>query len=1064
MSRVSPRNSMTRESEKTCAPHKGTVETVDNRPLHLRYNEQFDKVKDILYSSDKFSKTIVDQEGLDYYNNLGLNEYYFQSSSAEMIATNLQCVIAAKLLNSACESDVFPTIEMETDHEVFLMAKSSLLNRKQCQNYTVEKKLEERYLSLCGVGQPWRVQCFRSTGSLFDKADQTDERLRTYFLQKPEYPKDVSGDDYKSNVDTCFEANKHFTATERIYKELNELVVNDPTGLQLFTRMESRGGELYRLDFAFKRGPHAQNFFTTVGDSISMWGFFSRRKYVEPLRNGVVIMSFFIREMPRDVLDEFKYEPGTSVEERLRRLEQTIKMQYVLPRSEYTEMAQQRVLTVNQAAYAWAVSKFTYVFSRTVGPEFANVAEALKGSHVSSLDLYSIRSRLRQPPYTDEFISQSCASHPEIVKSLYTEFKELCDAAVYTSRGNVMKEFEEVCPLSLSIEKLERAEVATMFSYFRLFNKCVIKTNFWSEKKLCLAFRLSPEFLPSADYDVRPYGVFYMAGYKFVGFHCRFQEIARGGIRIVQSLNKQSYSINRQRSFDECYNLARTQHYKNKDIPEGGSKGVILLGCTESREEADALTPNSFKIYMDGLLDLLLTRSVSEGGVILDRDNKTEVVFCGPDEFTGTGGLMDWACEHARRRGAWFWKAFTTGKDRSRGGIPHDMYGMTTTSVEQYVRGVLLDAGIKEEQATKVMTGGPDGDLGSNSILMSNMKTIAVVDGSGILFDPVGLDKVELRRLAHLRFNGKQTHTQLYDKPMSDQGCKISVAQNDVKGPGGEVFTSGRRLRDEFHLHEDVVADVFNPNGGRPEAINSSNVSRMFKKTGEPRFKYIIEGGNLFMTQDARRTLERGGVILFKDASVNKGGVTSSSYEVLAALSLTDEQFDNTMRVRPGNDPPQFYLDYVKSVQEKIRYNAQCEFELLLREGRANKTIMRCDLTDILSHKIIYLDNEIQNNESLWKDNVLRETVLKFSIPEILLETVNLNEIQERVPETYIKSIFSSVLASQFYYKYGVDASPFSLLSFVQDVRDGCLTKMRNDMKERGVDLHGWLVDRTGNN
>lgn len=29
--------------------------------------------------------------------------------------------------------------------------------------------------------------------------------------------------------------------------------------------------------------------------------------------------------------------------------------------------------------------------------------------------------------------------------------------------------------------------------------------------------------------------------------------------------------------FDENYDLAYTQHRKNKDIPEGGSKGTILL-------------------------------------------------------------------------------------------------------------------------------------------------------------------------------------------------------------------------------------------------------------------------------------------------------------------------------------------------------------------------------------------------------------------------------------------------------------------------------------------------------
>lgn len=48
----------------------------------------------------------------------------------------------------------------------------------------------------------------------------------------------------------------------------------------------------------------------------------------------------------------------------------------------------------------------------------------------------------------------------------------------------------------------------------------------------------------------------------------------------------------------------------------------------------------------------------------------------------------------------------------------------------------------------------------------------------------------------------------------------------------------------------------------------------------------MLEGANLFFTTDARLALEKAGATIFKDASANKGGVTSSSLEVLAALAL----------------------------------------------------------------------------------------------------------------------------------------------------------------------------------
>jgi glutamate dehydrogenase len=47
---------------------------------------------------------------------------------------------------------------------------------------------------------------------------------------------------------------------------------------------------------------------------------------------------------------------------------------------------------------------------------------------------------------------------------------------------------------------------------------------------------------------------------------------------------------------------------------------------------------------------------------------------------------------------------------------------------------------LTEADVSKFQTGGPDGDLGSNEVLISKDKTIGVVDGGGVLYDPQGID------------------------------------------------------------------------------------------------------------------------------------------------------------------------------------------------------------------------------------------------------------------------------------------------------------------------------------
>lgn len=145
--------------------------------------------------------------------------------------------------------------------------------------------------------------------------------------------------------------------------------------------------------------------------------------------------------------------------------------------------------------------------------------------------------------------------------------------------------------------------------------------------------------------------------------HQRFRDIARGGIRIVKSRNREAYSINARSMFDENYNLANTQQRKNKDIPEGGSKGVILLDVHHQDSARVA-----FEKYIDSIMDLLLPpTSPGIKDPIVDLHGQPEILFMGPDE--NTADLVDWATEHARKRGAPWWKSFFTGKVRTNSNI-----------------------------------------------------------------------------------------------------------------------------------------------------------------------------------------------------------------------------------------------------------------------------------------------------------------------------------------------------------------------------------------------------------
>jgi glutamate dehydrogenase len=481
--------------------------------------------------------------------------------------------------------------------------------------------------------------------------------------------------------------------------------------------------------------------------------------------------------------------------------------------------------------------------------------------------------------------------------------------------------------------------------------------------------------------------MFLVISSEFRGFHLRFKDVARGGIRIVKSRSQDAYNINARSLFDENYNLANTQNRKNKDIPEGGAKGVILLDA-DSQDKVHV----AFEKYIDSILDLLLppaTPGIKDP--IVDLYGKEEVLFCGPDE--GTADLVDWATEHARKRGAPFWKSFFTGKSPKLGGIPHDRYGMTTLSVREYVEGIYRKLGIDQKTMRKLQTGGPDGDLGSNEILLGQEQYTAIVDGAGVLYDPNGLDRDELVRLAR-----KRSMISGYDiSKLSGDGFRVLVEDADITLPSGETINNGASFRNTFHLRPGAY-DIFVPCGGRPESIDLNTVNRLIvdKKATIP---FIVEGANLFLTQDAKLRLEKAGCAVFKDASVNKGGVTSSSLEVLASLSFDDEGFIEHMCVHTDGTVPEFYQDYVKEVQEIIKRNARLEFEAIWREHEKTGA-PRSVLSDKLSVAITTLDQQLQHSE-LWNDLKLSQSILHDALPKLLVQRIGFKTLTERVSEFY---------------------------------------------------------------
>ena len=88
-----------------------------------------------------------------------------------------------------------------------------------------------------------------------------------------------------------------------------------------------------------------------------------------------------------------------------------------------------------------------------------------------------------------------------------------------------------------------------------------------------------------------------------------------------------------------------------------------------------------------------------------------------------------------------------------------------------------------------MMTGGPDGDLGANQIQSFKGRICLLVDGGSVLFDPEGLDREELLKLALAR------HTQPRLNSLAYPAAKLGPRGFRVTRAPGAGQAAGRHPR-----------------------------------------------------------------------------------------------------------------------------------------------------------------------------------------------------------------------------------------------------------------------------
>ncbi len=575
-----------------------------------------------------------------------------------------------------------------------------------------------------------------------------------------------------------------------------------------------------------------------------------------------------------------------------------------------------------------------------------------------------------------------------------------------------------------------------------LFINHTLKTNFFVPEKHALAFRLDPSYLAELGREFTsdlpqdtPFRITFFFGRYGMGYHIGFSDIARGGWRTVICANPDEYITNTNTLFKEVFVLAHTQHLKNKDIYEGGSKLTAVLDAEEAGS-VDEVTNLLYK-FQFGLINAFLDIFVTEEGKaknpnVVDYYAEDESIELGPDENMHDD-MIEVIVQQSIKRGYLLGMGIMSSK---RVGINHKEYGVTSRGLIKFAEIAMGQLGldIHRDPFSVKITGGTNGDVAGNCMLLllercPRAQILSIAAGAGGLYDPEGLDHKYLGKLVLkgdvVDFDPEALHPGgfiLFRRERRKDGLRElhkKVVRTD-SGIHEHWITADEFYREFEDLVFSVSADLFLPCGGRPETIDKNNWKNLFVNGAVPTARIICEGANSYITPEARDELQRRGIVVLRDASANKCGVISSSYEIIANLLMQEKEFLAHKE------------EYVGDVLKILDKRAEEEAKLIFKRyheygGEALYTQISDDLSREINGHYARLFALFQDQPELSEQSLFRKVLLNH-LPALIRETPKYRARVRKLPPKFKYAILASEIASFIVYHGGWEVDFISRL------------------------------------
>ena len=328
---------------------------------------------------------------LDWFLNiLGIDEYYFTSTSVEDIAGHLVAISASGLISRYGGEDM--GIQLINEHEERAVY---IVEEKSATTEEIEKRIEHHY-------PHFKIESYRTkekTGKYF---------LRLYIVTRPQFsrlpdkPEQLS---FEEAADKIFLARSADETIAR-YRQAWE-AMNDRESPYIAVTEKPENNET-RVQVGIHSG-RTHDFLFNFSHLFYKYKIHSNRKYREIFADKKKIYTFYFD----------KIDPGT-IEEFSRDLVGVV----MLPDHYITSIFQEEIFSPHQTIYAISAASFTHQYLTALTREYSTLSSALRDQPEALGILNTLKLRMTKDTYSEERIAATVKNHHETVTLLYNHFEQ----------------------------------------------------------------------------------------------------------------------------------------------------------------------------------------------------------------------------------------------------------------------------------------------------------------------------------------------------------------------------------------------------------------------------------------------------------------------------------------------------------------------------------------------------------------------------------------------------------------------------------------------------------------